>query len=423
MITFMLVILGICLLCAVPIFVSLGISCFGSLVPTTIDPVIIVQRYFSGIDKFALMALPFFIISANFMDSGGLSKRILAMARALVGHITGGMALTTQLACMFFGALSGSAPATVVAIGKTMYPELEKAKYDKSFISGLLSSAGSVALIIPPGVTLIIYATVTGASVSDLFMAGIGAGIVYGLVSMIYIYFYSKKHHIAKEKKVSRHELWVALKDSWAALLVPVIILGGIYSGIFTPTEAAGVSVIYAFIIGKFVYKELTWKKAFETCKRSAVTCGQVLMLTAAAQALGWVLTVGQVPQVVTTSLLANLKSPALFLLLLNFILLIMGMFIEGTAAIIIIAPLILSVAQALGVDMVHLGIIMVSNLAIGMFTPPFGMNIFVTSSITKQGMAEMLPGLMRFLLVDLIALAIITYIPQVSLFLPSLLK
>jgi C4-dicarboxylate transporter DctM subunit len=382
---------------------------------------VLVQRFFGGMDTFALMALPFFILAANLMDTGGLSRRILKTARALVGHISGGMAMTTQLASMFFGALSGSAPSTVVAIGKVMYPELRNGGYDVSFSSGLLASAGSVALIIPPSITFIIYASVTGVSVGKLFMSGLGAGIVYGGVSLVYIYFHSKKRNIPREKKVSRQELSASLRESAWALMIPVIILGGIYTGVFTPTEAAGISAVYAVVVGMFIYKELDMKGLVMACRSTAVSCGQILVMVAGAQSLGWILTMGQVPQFVTTAVLSAITSKFLFLALLNLILIVMGMFMEGVAAIIIVAPLIHPIIGRLGIDPIHLGTIMVANLAIGMFTPPFGMNIFVTSSIARCNLVDMLPGLVRFFLVDLAALLLITYVPQISLWLPSM--
>ena len=358
------------------------------------------------------------------MDTGGLSSRILNVARALVGHVTGGMAMTTQLASMFFGALSGSSPATVMAIGKIMNGELARTGYSKSFISGLLASSGSVSLIIPPSITLIIYAAaVPNVSVGKLFMAGLGAGIVYGLVSIVYIYIYSRKNNIPRDPKASMKELTHSLIDAAWALMIPVIILGGIYSGLCTATEAAGISAIYAAFVGLVIYRELDFSKIMQACAATARSCGEILVLVAAAQALGWMLTRGQVPQMITTFIADNITSQILFLLLVNLVLLVMGMFMEGVASIIIVAPLIYPAAIALGVDPIHLGTIMISNLAIGMFTPPFGMNIFVTSSITKADMVEMLPGIARFFIVDLIALLLITYIPQISLFLPNLLK
>lgn len=423
MITALLIGMVVLLFSGASIYVALGLSTFISLIFfSDVQPMILIQKLFGGIDKFALMSLPFFILSANLMDRGGLSSRILKLSKALVGHISGGAGLTTQLACMFFGALSGSAPATVVAIGKTMYPALIKSNFSPSFSSGLLASAGAIALIIPPSITMIIFGATTGVSVGKLFMAGMGAGIVYGAVVLLYIYLYAKKNKIQTDQKASFNELMHAFKESIGALMVPVIIMGGIYGGIFTPTESAAVSAVYALIVGVFVYKEVTLKEIFQVCKDSAVTTAQVLVLIAVAQALGWVLTIGQVPQYVTSKLLADLTSPVVFFMILNVILLIMGMFMDATAAIIIIMPIAYPMAMKLGIDPVHLGIVVIANLAIGQFTPPFGLNIYVTSSISKLSMMEMLPGLMNFIVINIIALLVLTYIPQVSLFLPNLL-
>lgn len=423
MIPSLLFIMGILLLSGTSIYVSLGLSSFISLAFfSDIQPVILIQRFYSGIDKFAIMSLPFFILAANLMDRGGLSERILRLSRALVGHISGGSGLTTQLACMFFGALSGSSPATVVAIGKTMYPELLRSKFQPSFGAGLLASAGAIALIIPPSITMIIFGATTGVSVGKLFMAGLGAGIIYGAVILFYIYLHARKNDVQKDKKATWTELKDAFLSSIGALMVPVIIIGGIYGAVFTPTESAAVSVIYALLVGVFVYKEITFKDVYQICKESAVTTAQVLVLIAAAQALGWLLTVGQVPQYVTTKLLANITSSVTFFLIINIILLIMGMFMDATAAIIIIMPIVFPMALQLGIDPVHLGIVVIANLAIGQFTPPFGLNIYVTSSITGITMVEMMPGLMKFLIINIVALMVITYVPQVSLFLPNLL-
>lgn len=419
MIAFLVVLLLILLAISVPIYVAIGLSSFiAVLIFTDIVPMVLVQRMFAGLDSISLMALPFFVLAANIMDGGGLSKRILSFSRALVGHLAGGVALTTQVASMFFGALSGSSPATVIAIGKIMYPELTRGGYSKPFSGGLLASSGAVSLVIPPSITLIIFAAVTGVSVSSLFIAGIGAGIVLGVSSIVYIYYYAKKHNIQKNKKASLKELFSTFKVAWWSLLVPVIILGGIYAGIFSPTEAAVVSAVYAFVVGFFIYKELNLKNTFQICIDSAITSAQILVLVASAQLFGWVLTREQVPQLVSEFMVNNISSMIIFLLLLNIILLIMGMFMEGIAAITVTAPLIFPAAIALGVDPVHLGIIMVTNLAIGMYTPPFGMNIFVAQSITKLELREMLPGITKFLAFNIVGLLVITYIPDISLFL-----
>lgn len=423
MVTILILSLILLFAASVPITVSLGTAGFLSIIFGSNTPTLIVcQRLVGGIDSFALMALPFFIFAANVMDSGGLSKRLLHWARALVGHVSGGIAVSTQLASMFFGALSGSSPATIVAIGKIMYPEMKERKYPNNFIGGLLASSGSVALIIPPSVTIIIYCVTTGTSVGKCFMAGISAGIIFGLSAIAYIYWYAKKHNLPKDRKASRTEVHKATKDAFAALMVPIIILGGIYSGLFTPTEAAAISAIYAILIGMFVYKELDIKKLWEVAVNSAISTAQVLVLMSSATILGWVLTYSKVSATFTNALLGGVHSKFLFLLIVNVILLIMGMFMDGAAAILIIAPLIYQPAIALGINAVHLCLVMISNLAIGMYTPPFGMNLFITNSITKMDMLDMLPGVWPFLVVNLIALAAITYFPGTILFLPNLI-
>ncbi|QKS72345.1 TRAP transporter large permease [Paenalkalicoccus suaedae] len=424
MITILLILMIILLFMSTPIFVALGLSSFiAVLFASDIQPMILIQRLFGGLDQFALMALPFFILAANIMDVGGLSDRILRWSRALVGHVTGGVAMTTQVASMFFGALSGSSPATVIAIGKIMYPELLRGKYPASFSSGLMASAGAVSLIIPPSITLIIFGSVTGVSISSLFMAGIGAGLIFGISSIIYIYFYAKKHNLPRDKRASLREFLLSTLSAFWALLIPVIILGGIYSGIFSPTEAAGVSAVYALFVSVVIYREMTIKKFYDVLVSSAVTTAQVLVLVSAAQILGWVLTRGGIPQQISAFISENFTSIILFLLVLNLVLLVFGMFMEGVAAIIIMAPLVFPAAVSLGIDPVHLGIIMISNLAIGMYTPPFGINIFVAQSISKINMIQMMPGLIRFFGVNLVALAIITYIPDASLFLVNILR
>ena len=405
-----------------PIMVSLGLSGFLSLIfGSDIDCMVVIQRLVGGIDSFALMALPFFIFAANLMDSGGLSRRLLDWARALIGHISGGIAASTQLASMFFGALSGSSPATIIAIGKLMYPELKERKYPDRFIAGLLASSGSVALIIPPSVTIIVFCVTTGVSVGKCFMAGVTAGIIFGISSLIYIYFFAKKHNLPRDKKATFKELVAATKRAGAALMVPVIILGGIYSGICTPTESAAISAVYAMCIGLFVYKELTFKKLWQVAVESAIGCAQVLVLISSATVLAWILTVSQISNVITDALLSQVTSPIVFLLILNLILLVMGMFMDGSAAILIIAPLVFNMGVQLGVDGVHMCIVMISNLAIGMYTPPFGMNLFVPNSITKMDMLDMIPGLGPFLIANLISLLVISYCPDVIMFLPNM--
>ncbi|MCM3715369.1 TRAP transporter large permease [Halalkalibacter oceani] len=423
MITLLIALTFILLIVGAPIYISLLLSSMITmLLFTSTDPMVLIQRTFGGIDKFVLMSLPFYILAANAMDVGGLSKRILRWAQALVGYLHGGLAMTVQTAAMFFGALSGSSPATVAAIGKIMYPEMLKQKYPKSFSTGLILESGSISLIIPPSITLILYASATNTSVGSLFMAGLSAGIIFGLIILIYIYAVSKIKKIPKGEPFNIPVLWQSTKNAAWSLGIPIIIIVGISMGIFTPTEAAGVSALYAIFIGMAVYREITLKKLFLICKSSAIMSAQIMILIGAASAFGWLLTVGQGPQLLAEFLNSNFNSSLMFLLFLNIVLLILGMFLDASIALIVIAPLVLPTAISLGIDPIHLGIVMVLNLAIGTFTPPFGLNIFVGKSVMGLEVHEMIPGIMRFLIVALAGLLLITYLPTLSLFLPNMI-
>lgn len=423
MITLLFVSLFVFLLLGVPVFVALSLSSALSLLfCSNYELMVVVQRMVGGMDKFSLMAIPFFILAANVMKSGGIAQRILNWAQTMVGHMTGGMALTTEIACMFFGAVSGSSPATVIAIGGLTYPKLIENKYDKGFATGLITSSGSVALLIPPSISAIVYGSVTGASVGALFMAGFGAGIVYGVIYLIYCYLYAKKNNIPKEEKVSVKGRIKATKEAGWALGVPVIIIGGIYAGVFTPTEAAGVSAVYAIIVSLLIYREMNFKDLWKCCVDSAASTAQVMILLAAASIFGWVMTVGQVPQHLSQLILDANLSKIGFLLVVNVLMIVEGMFIDGSSAIIITAPLLYNAAVGLGIDPIHFGIIMVANAAIGMFTPPFGLNLFVAQPVTGNDMRTIMKGVMPFVLISILALMIITYIPGISMFLPNLI-
>ncbi|NLJ33385.1 MAG: TRAP transporter large permease [Firmicutes bacterium] len=410
------------LLGATPIFLALGLSTLLALVlASPLEPTIVVQRLFGGIDKFALMSMPFFVLAANIMSAGGIADRILRWVRLFAGRLRGGDAFTTELACMFFGALSGSSPATVAGIGGMMYPVLRENNYGEDFSLGLVAASGSVALIIPPSITLIVYGAATGTSVGALFIGGIGAGIMYGLVFLAYCYYYAVKNKLPRGPKPSFREIVAVTKEAIWALGVPIIILGGIYAGVFTPTEAAGVSVVYAIFVSMFIYKELTWKQLLDICKSSAKTIGEIMVLVACAATFGWLLTIGQIPQKVATSMLQYSSSPGIFLLMVNIILLIAGMFIEGTAAITILVPILYPLSVQMGINPVHLGVLIISNLSVGMFTPPFGLNLFVGSQVCDASVVSVIRGVMPFILISLIALAIITYFPGITLFLPRM--
>jgi len=422
MVGFLFILFFVLILINTPVFIALSLSAFSAIYFFTELPLMVVaQRMLGGIDKFSLMSVPFFILGANVMKKGGIANRILKWSEVMVGNKTGGLALTTIVACMFFGAVSGSSPATVIAIGGLMYPALKANNYSGGFNVGLITSSGSIALLIPPSISAIIYGAVTGASVGALFMAGAGAGIIYSLAYLLYSYWYAKKNKIEPGKKTSYQEKMNAtIAASWA-LGIPLIIMGGIYLGIFTPTEASGVAAIYAVIISMLVYKEMNLKDLLKTCIDSAQSTAQLMVLLAAASLFGWVLTVAQVPQDLTNLIIGGDFGPVAFLFMVNILLLVAGMFIDGSSAIIITAPLLYPIAMQLGINPIHFGVIMVTNAAIGMFTPPFGLNLFVAQPATGESMKSIMRGVLPFVVISVIALFIITYIPEISLFLPRM--
>lgn len=409
----------------IPVYISMAFSSiiFMLIFTPYIPPEIIPQRMFSGVDKFTLIAIPCFILAANVMKSGGLSKRIIKLANVTVGHMSGGLANATIIACMFFGAVSGSSPATVAAIGGVVYPALIAENYNSGFATGLITSSAAVALIIPPSIGMIVYGTVAGVSVGELFIAGVIPGILFGLAYMAYTYFYSKKHGLKAARKASSKELWEAFKDAGWALGIPIIVIGGIYGGIFTPTESSAVAAVYAILVSMFIYREINLKELMDIAFESAVGVAQIMILISGASIFGWLLTRLQVPLIIGEFILKISNSKIVVLLLMNIILLISGMFIDPTSTTLIFAPLFLPLAYELGIDPIHLGVIMVVNSAIGMFTPPFGFNLFVAAGITKTSINKMIPGILPFVWISLITLVLVTLIPQLSLWLPSLIK
>jgi C4-dicarboxylate transporter DctM subunit len=422
MLIFLLALLLALLMGRVPIFVALAFAPLATLMLSgEIAPSVAAQRFFAGIDKFSLMAMPMFIFAADIMREGGIAKRLLAFTNSLVGFMRGGLALTTMLACTFFGALSGSSPATVAAIGSLMYPEMVEKKYDKAFAIGLVTVSGAVAILIPPSITMIVYGTVTGVSIGALFVGGIGAGLLFSAVILVYSFYYAIRNGRKPETEFSAHEIWRTGKDALWSLGVPIIILGGIYSGVFTPTEAAGVSAVYAIAVSMFVYKEMTWKSLYQTALNSAVTLAGVMILVAGASVFGWVLTVYEVPQLLANSLLGENASQLLFWVMVNFLFLIAGMFMDGTAAVTILAPLVYPLAIRLGINPIHLGVVITANLAIGMYTPPFGLNLFIATGVTKVPIARIIPALLPYFAITGLVLILITYWPAVCLYLPSL--
>ncbi len=406
-----------------PIFVALCLPTVLSLVLfTNNDLMVVAMKMFGGLDKFSLLSVPFFILAANIMKNGGIGRRIVNWAAALVGDTTGGLAFTAEVASMFFGAVSGSSPSTVVAIGGLLYPSLKEKKYPKGFSLGLIASSGSVALLIPPSITAIMYCTLTNASVGELFMAGLSVGILYGIAFLVYIYFYAKFNKIPKESRATWRDKLKATMDALWALGVPIIIIGGIYSGICTPTEASGLSCVYALFVSVFIYREMDWSVFKVTMSASIKTTAQTMILMAAASAFAWLLTVGRLPQVFSAWMATLDINATSFLLILCVYMVIAGMFIDGVSAFMIILPIVLATVNTLGINLIHLGVIMITTVAIGMFTPPFGLNLFVAQPIAHAKMGEIYKGVIPFCFISIIVLAIIVLLPQISLFLPNLL-
>jgi C4-dicarboxylate transporter DctM subunit len=383
---------------------------------------VVVQGLSGTVNNLVLLAVPGFIFAGNVMGRGGMATRLIAWISSFLGRVPGGMALTTVTAAELFGAISGSSAATVAALGGVLYRALRGQGYGERFSLGVVTSSGAIAIIIPPSITMILFSVMTNASVGKLFLAGFLPGIVVGLCSAVYCVWYALRHRIASGRtwdlceiaKTSRAVVWT--------LGAPAIIFGGIYGGFTTPTEAAMVVSVYAVIVSVFIYRELTWRDVWDITKETAQLSAKLFIIVAAAGVFSWVLTAEAVPQKMVGLIEGWQLSPLLVLLLINIILLLVGMFMDPNSAVVLFAPLLWPVAQHAGVGLIHFGIIFTVNLAIGMFSPPFGLNIFVSCSIFKVSSSRVVAGLGPFFIAYLIALAIITYVPELSLYLPDLL-
>jgi C4-dicarboxylate transporter DctM subunit len=405
-----------------PIFIALAGSVVSALwVEDTVPLVIVIERMFAGLDKFSLMAIPFFILTGSLMSVGGLSRRIVHLANLLIGRLTGGLGMTAVASSMFFGAISGSSPATVVAVGSLLYPALTKAGYQRPFSIGVIIASGSLGIIIPPSIVMIVYAAVTGVSVGALFMAGLTAGVIYALCFIPYCYYIAKRDGVERMPAPTTQELWAGFKDAGWGLGVPVVVLGGIYGGVFTPTEAAAVSVIYALAVSLFVYKEKTPGELFKTMVDSATTTAQVMIILSAASVLAWFMTSNGLAVMIANAVLSLSENPLHIFMLINITVLIVGMFLDAASIMVILAPLFYQVGLRVGIDPVHLGTVLTVNGAIGMFTPPFGLNLFVASSLGGVDYMQAVKGALPFIAIAIVALIILTYIPEISLWLPGL--
>ncbi|MCI8909057.1 MAG: TRAP transporter large permease [Oscillibacter sp.] len=415
--------LAVCLVLTVPIAISLAISTLCVIIagyPSTMLNML-AQAMVTSIDNYALMAIPFFMLLGIIMEKTGIAQGLIELAEVLVGNKPGGLGTAAIVACMFFAAISGSGPACVAAIGTIMIPAMRQQKYDPEYCGALLASGSTIGPVIPPSIPMIVYGATVGVSVTGLFASGVIPGLLMGLVLIFWNKYISRKRGYVGQPIEGINKLAVLKKSIWA-ILMPVIVLGGIYAGIFTPTEAAVVGVVYALVVGKFVYRQLTMKKFLDGLLEAAVLSASVMVVMGGASTFGRILTLEKVPTLLTNMLLGISESPIVVMLMMNFILLIAGMFIDTTSNIILFAPLLSPIASAMGYDLTYFGLVMCVNLCIGFLTPPLGVNLFVAQKVSgaklESVIKEVWPmiGLLAALLVLIIA------IPQLSLFLPKLL-
>lgn len=383
---------------------------------------VFIQKALGGINHTTLLAIPFFIFAAQLMGSGQIAGRLTGLVKALVGHKQGGMGYTVIGGSMAFGSVSGSAPATVAAMGRMVYPQMRSVGFSDKFSLGLLVASAETALLIPPSITFIIYGWMTGSSISRLFAGGLAVGLVLGLAFAILVKLEARRSGVQSFEKTSGREKLQALREAGWSLGMPAIILGGIYGGLFTPTEAAAVSVVYAVLIEAFVYKNLGWAKLVELTERAAISTATIFILLAMGAVLAFFVTLAQVPAQITGFLAAIDAGPITFLLVVNICFLIAGMFIDPNSALLILVPPLFPVATALGIDPIHFGMIVTLNIGMGMITPPFGLDIFVASSTLNKPVMSIIKGVWPFVVANIIVLMIITYIPSISLFIPNLI-
>lgn len=418
------ILLFLFLFMGMPVAVALGLSSLTTILLFGHDSLAsLTLKLYETSEHFTLLAIPFFILGGAFMTTGGVAKRMIRFAIACVGHLRGGMAMASVLACMLFAAVSGSSPATVVAVGSIVIAGMVRAGYPLGFATGVVCNAGTLGILIPPSIVLVVYGAATETSVGDLFMAGVVPGILLGLALMVAIYVLATKRDLPRQPRASLREVLVAGRDSLWGLLLVVIILGGIYGGIFTPTEAAAVAAVYAFFIAVFVYRDIGFRQVPGVLVDASKVTVMLMFIIANALLFAHVLTTERIPQIIA-EYIVHLGMPAwAFLIVVNILLLIAGMFMEPTGIILIMAPILFPIAMQLGIDPVHLGIIMVVNLEIGMVTPPVGLNLFVAAGITKMPIGAVIKAALPWLSVLLAFLLVVTYIPQISLFLPQLLR
>ncbi len=411
------------LLLGTPIF---GIFLIGAVATfvlfLSVPPVALHQIMFGGMENYALLAVPFFIFAGELMSGSGIAQRLIVWVLALIGRIPGSLGVATVGACTLIGAISGASTATVAVVGKTLYPGLIRDGYGVRFASGLVSSSGSIDIVIPPSIAMILFGMAAEQSIAKLFAAGVLPGLLIAFMMSAYVVIMALRMRIPTRGKFDFARLLAATWDAGPALLMPVFVLAGIYLGWFSPTESGGFACLYAILVGRYVYREMSWKDVLDAATQAAIITAQILIIVATAALFSWILTINGVPQAITGGL-TDLKLPPWgFLMAVNVILLIVGCFLDPTSAIIVLTPLFMPLVKALGIDPIHFGIVMTVNIAIGMFTPPFGLNIFVAQSVLGVPLDTIYRGVLPFAVVQIAALLIITYWPRLSLYLTTAL-
>ncbi|NLC35161.1 MAG: TRAP transporter large permease subunit [Alcaligenaceae bacterium] len=406
---------------SVPVAVSIGLAALIGVGYEGMTWLVVAQQIYAALDKYPLVAVPFFILAGNLMEASGISERMVEFAKSLVGGVQGGLAISCVLTCMIFAAVAGSSVATTFAVGAILIPAMLKHGYPRPFAASLQATSAELGVIIPPSVPTILFAVSTDTSVGELFLAGVGPGILIASALMFYVWVYAKRHGYGKNDGVGRLPVGQAFRRAWLALLMPVIILGGIYGGVFTPTEASAVAVVYALVVGIFIYRRLSLKILSQTFHRSVISTAVIMFIIANAGVFGFLLNRAGVPQALGDWLSMLFTDKHMFLLGVNLALFVIGMFIETSASIVVLAPLLLPVAMQFGVDPAHFGVVMVVNLALGMVTPPFGVNLFAACTVAQISIERLMRTLIPFVLVAFGCLIVITYVPWISLFLKEL--
>jgi C4-dicarboxylate transporter, DctM subunit len=406
-----------------PVAIALGLSSLVTIMLVGQDSLAsLTIKIFETSEHYTLLSIPFFVLAGALMSTGGVAKRMVAFAIAAVGHMRGGLAIASVLACTLFAAVSGSSPATVVAVGSIVIAGMVKSGYPKEFAAGVICNAGTLGILIPPSIVMVVYAAVTEVSVGRMFMAGVVPGLLLALMLAVAVWWRAGKLTLTRSKRASTGELLSKFKDSVWGLMLLVIIMGGIYGGVFTPTEAAAVSAVYAVFVAIVIYRDIKPSELPAVFLEAGKTTVMLMFIVANALLFAHVLTTERIPQTIAEAILAAGMAPWMFLLVVNIILLVAGNFMEPTGIILILAPIFFPIATQLGIDPIHLGIIMVVNMEIGMITPPVGLNLFVTSGITGMSIVQVVRAALPWLTILLGFLVMVTYIPQISLFLPNLL-